>query len=301
MKTGQIFWGVFFLVFGSLFFISDYNLINLNWSFAWDLWPLILIFWGLAIILKDSKVKPYISAGFGLIIAVIIFGIFSNISNNISSDDVEWDTSRSVTSFSEEWDKSIKNAHLEMHAGGGKFYINDKTNKLIEGKSKGLFSNSTFTIDTSDGIANIYYESSDSDIKIFPKKDLINYLNVKLNENPVWDIDLELGAAKLNFDLSGFKVASLNLESGATTSTFNFGSLQKDVKVNIEMGAAKLKILVPEKFGCKVTGDMVLVAKNLHGFNKTENFYITDNYEKAEGKIDININSGVSSVSIERY
>jgi len=301
MKTGQIFWGVFFLAFGFLFLVSRYDLISLNWSFAWDLWPLILIFWGLAIITKNSKATPFISGGFGLIIAVIVFGMFSNIFDNISSDDLVWSDSRSSNSFSEEWNKSIQIAHLEMQAGGGKFFINDKTEKLIEGKAKGLFANSTFSVDTSGEIANIYYESSDNDIKIFPKKDLINYLNVKLNENPVWDIDLELGAAKLNFDLTKFKVASLNLESGATSSTFKFGSLQKEVKVTIEMGAAKLKILVPEKFGCKVTGDMVLVAKNLHGFNKTENFYITDNYEKAEGKIDININSGVSSVSIERY
>lgn len=301
MKTGQIFWGIFFLIFGSLFLLSKYDLLVMNWSFAWDLWPLLLIFWGLSIITKDSKVKPFISAAFGIIIAVIVFGIISNIFEHTSADDISWSSSGNTNYFSEEWNKSIENAHLEIHAGGGKFVINDTTDKLIEGKAKGIFSNSSFEYDTSGNVANLLYELQDENIKIFPKHNLMNYLSVQLNPKPVWDIDLEFGAAKLNCDFSKYKVASLNLESGAASSKFKFGRLQKEVNVKIEMGAAKLKILVPKEFGCKIEGEMVLVAKDFRGFNKTEDSYITDDYDKADGKINIQIEGGVSSIDVERY
>ncbi|GAB4138826.1 MAG: DUF5668 domain-containing protein [Ignavibacteriales bacterium] len=301
MKTGQIFWGIFFLVFGSLFLLSKYDLLVVNWSFAWDLWPLLLIFWGLSIITKDSKAKPFISAAFGIIIAVLLFGMISNIFEHNSDDNISWSDTGNTNYFSQEWNKSIENAHLEIHAGGGKFVISDITDKLIEGKAKGIFSNSSLEFDTSGNVANLLYELDDENIKIFPKDKLNNYLDVQLNPKPVWDIDLELGAAKLNCDFSKYKVASLNLESGATSSKLKFGNLQKEVNIKIEMGAAKLTILVPKDFGCKIDGDMVLVAKNFSGFKKSDNFYITDGFEKADGKINIKIDGGVSSIDVERY
>lgn len=301
MKTGQIFWGIFFLVFGTLFLLSKYNLMVINWSFAWDLWPLLLIFWGLSIITKNSKAKPFISAAFGILVAVLLFGIISNIVDNTSSDDISWNSIGNTSYFSEKWNKSIQNAHLEIHSGGGKFLISGSTDKLIEGKAKGVFSNSSFELDTLGNVANLLYELDDENIKIFRNDKLMNYLSVKLNPNPIWDIDLRLGAAKLNCDLSAFKVASLNLETGAATSKLKFGNIQKDVNVYIEMGAAKLKILVPKEFGCRIEGEMVLVAKDFNGFKKTNDLYVTEDYDKAEGKININIDGGVSSVEVERY
>jgi len=300
MKTGQIFWGVFFLTFGTLLLLTKMDFLNVNWSFAWDLWPLILIFWGLSIILKNSTFKPIITAFFGLTIAILIFGIISNIFENTFSDKIVWSDSQSINYFSEDMSKKIENAHFEMNAGGGHFLLTGGTDKLINGKAKGMFSSSDFRVDTNSNNANIYFEMNDGDFKI-TKGNFKNNLEVDLNTQPLWDFDFELGASKAKFDFTKLKVASFNLKTGAATTTLKFGELYNDVKIDIEMGAAKLKIKIPKDSGCRISGDMALVAKDFEGFSKTNEFYQTANYENSKNKIEIGIDAGVSSVTVERY
>ena len=68
------------------------------------------------------------------------------------------------------------------------------------------------------------------------------------------------------------------------------------------MGAAALRIYVPETSGCKVNGEMVLVTKDLDGFRKNNSdLYITENYDSAKDKIDIDIQGGVASLDVKRY
>lgn len=300
MKTGQIFWGVFFLTFGTVLLLTKMDLLVMNWSFVWDFWPLILILWGLLIIFKKTTYTSIISAVFGLLIALLIFGIIHNISENTFSDKIEWNDSQNINYFSEEMSPIIQNAHFELNAGGGYFKISDGTDKLISGKAKGIFSSSDFRVDTNGNNANLYFEMNDGEFKIH-KGSFKNSLSIELNNLPVWDFDIETGAAKSEYDFSNLKVASVKLKTGAAKTSIKFSELYDDVKVNIEMGAAKLIIKIPQNVGCRISGDMTLVAKDFSGFDKTEDYYQTKDFENAKKKIDINVEGGVSSIVVERY
>jgi hypothetical protein len=123
-----------------------------------------------------------------------------------------------------------------------------------------------------------------------------------MNENPTYSLDLEIGAAKSFFNLIPFKIENLILETGATDTKIKLGNKIAKTYVDVEMGAAALKIYIPQSSGCKITGDMVLMTKELDNFIKlNSDEFITENYESAAEKIIMNIQGGVSSFEVVRY
>ncbi|MBL1212858.1 MAG: hypothetical protein HND52_05805 [Ignavibacteriae bacterium] len=299
MKSGQIFWGTFFIAIGALVFLVRYDVINISWSFAWELWPFIFIFWGIIVIAKNSKAKPFISALFGLFLAVLMFGVFYNFSSGdiYFSENDNYD----VKHYSFNYDDSVKFANLEVNGGVGAFIIKRTSNNLIDSKAKGPISDYIFDTRFNDSTAWIDCYLEDTKVDLFFTK-IKNTVELKLNENPIWDLEFNIGAAKSVLDLSNFKVANLSLNSGASSTKIKLGDKHSYTNVDADLGAASLELSLPKSSGCKITGDMVLVIKDLEGFEKTESgYYITGNFDEAENKIAIDVNSGVSSFTVIRY
>ena len=131
---------------------------------------------------------------------------------------------------------------------------------------------------------------------------LKNHLQISLNENPTYSLDLEIGAAKSYFNLIPFNIKNLVLQTGATDTKIKLGNKSELTYVNVEIGAASLQIYVPKTSGCKITGDMVMMSKELSGFlSDDSDYYYTDNYETANNKIIIEIQGGISSFEVKRY
>jgi hypothetical protein len=298
MKTGQLFWGAFFLTLGSLILLVKYDLMDVNWSFTWDFWPVILILWGLSVILRNTVAKPVVAPLFGLFLAIFVYGIVLNAFDLFDYDhSYESDPKTFYENFSDE----VEYANLELKGGVGYFSIKDETSKLIKGTGWGNIGSYSLHSNYNDDTANLDVDFGKNSVTLFGTN-IKKRLDLRLNDKPIWDIELYLGAAKANFDLSKFKVSRIVLETGATETKIKIGDKLDRVNVDVEMGAASLKILIPQGFECKLTGDMVLVSKELPGFSKRgSGYYTTSDYEFADKKIKINVDGGVSSLSIDRY
>ena len=123
-----------------------------------------------------------------------------------------------------------------------------------------------------------------------------------MNKTPLWNIKLELGAAKANLDFSEYKVKNFSFHTGATSTKLKFGDKTEMIKVHIEMGAAALKIYIPDNSGCEIKNDMILISKDFEGFSKIgKGHYISDNYDSTVNKIFIEFDGGISSLKILRY
>ena len=125
---------------------------------------------------------------------------------------------------------------------------------------------------------------------------------MKLNTLPVWDLELNVGAAEVNFDLSRFKTRKVNLQGGASDIEVTLGDLYPESNVNIEAGAASITVRIPNEAGCDITNNTFLASKNFEGFTKTSNHhYQTEGYANAKSKIHINMEAGMASINVERY
>ncbi|MCP5061823.1 MAG: hypothetical protein GY936_05075 [Ignavibacteriae bacterium] len=304
MKTSQLFWGFFFISIGAFFLLEKYFLFYIDWNFIWDLWPVIIIFAGLSIIARNTFIKPIMSILFGILIAVLVFGFFSDVFDGVSNRH-----SRSILSnsnsnkkvYSVDYDSSVTHANLSFNAGAGSFKIENTTDKLVKGLARGIMGNYNFEQTLRDSTSWVTVDMEKVDGK-FLIKDVMNKLSLSLNERPTWSMELGLGAAKTFLDLRPFKVKNLVINTGASNTKIKLGDKTKTTYVNVEMGVASLTIYVPKTSGCKVSGEMILMKKEFSGFDKKgSDYYITDNYEESPKKILIDIDGGVSAFKVRRY
>lgn len=301
MKSGQLFWGFFLLSIGALFLLTKYDVIYSDFEFIWDLWPLIFVLWGAIVIFKNTLVRPIISALFGILLAILLFGLIANLFSGFNFRFGGSKKEYVTQSYLKEFNDSIKTAEFVLNSGGGSFEIVDRTDNLVEGTSYGSLAEYDLYTDLQGEHANVEFNLNKKDFDFFHNK-LRNQLVVSLNDKPIWDFVFNFGAAKAKFDLSNYKVRNINLNTGAANVRIKFGDKIDTSNVDVEMGAAKLKIEIPENSGCQVKGDMVLMSRSLPGFEKKEKgHYETPNFENAEKKIFIRINGGVSSINISKY
>jgi hypothetical protein len=293
-KNGQLFWGFFFLSIGAIFLLDKNDYINFIPHEIINYWPVLIIIWGVAILLKNTIAKPIISIISGIFLALFLYGSFWGYTENS-------DYSDKYANFSEEFKDSTKNATLKITTGMGKITANGTTEKLISGSFSGINTISNFKTRYDNNDARIVFKQRNDDIHILGKNGN-NNVDFSLNPNPIWKIYLTIGAAEVNLDLSEYKVSEFNLETGATDCELKFGNKLDLVNLDVEMGAANLRIFIPRESGCLVKGDMVLVSKEFDDLVKIDkDRFETDNFQNASKKVIINLDGGVSNFEIERY
>lgn len=294
----QFFWGFFLLTLGFLYMLDKYADLHLYATFdsLFDLWPLILIFWGISVLVKGTFFRPIISILFGIFAALLFYGW---ISPTFDDDENYQEDTYSIERYESEYNDSISTAFLKINSGIGKLRIEHTTLALARliAKSDGInYSFKTFYRDSS---ASVKIKMLESSFDIFDSD--FNNIEVKLNENPVWNIRLNLGATSSKLYLDKFKIKSFDMNTGASKSYIKFGSLYDSVNVSIDAGASSLKIAIPKEAGCMVDGETALFSKSLEGFEKMNGIHKTRNFEEAEIKFFITIDGGVSKLKIVRY
>jgi hypothetical protein len=303
MKSSNLFWGFFFITFGSLYLVAKYSDFYIDWYAIWELWPLLIILAGISIIIKGKIFKPVISVLIGVLLAFLAFGFLNDVFDIF--EDNNWHRSHwrdySENNYRMEYNPNIEHVNLSIKAGAGKFNIEQSTEALIKGYSKGNIGDYNFDKKVEDSIAWVSLSMEDVNVDIFGGN-YKNQFQLNLNENPSYSFDLEIGAAKSYFNFIPFKVETLILETGATETKIKLGNKIDKTFVDVKMGAASLMIYIPKTSGCKITGDMVLMSKELRDFIKLESDdFITDNYENSAEKIIMNIQGGVSAFEVIRY
>ena len=301
MKKSNLFWGFFLLTLGALILLTKYDALNVDWYFVWELYPLILIFFGLMLIVSGKILKSFIAILFGIVFSILIFGTLMNIldenpfTNHYESDDF------SKSHFFESYDDYYQSAHLILEGGAGKISIGGNTDRLIEGNYYGERNIYELSKRGVKGKALLKLESEFEKVK-FLNDDFKNDLDLKLNSSPVWSFNFKLGAVKADFDLSDKIVDEIKIAAGASSITIKLGNKQKSLLLKSEAGATKLKVLIPASSGVKLIREGVLNSKYVKDFIKRENgIYYSENYELSGSKVFIKMNGAFTQLNIERY
>ena len=308
MSYRKIFWGLLLVLIGILFILKNTGVLYFSWYGIRNLWPVILILWGISII----PVKDWIKLVLSLVTVVITFIAIQQYSPKDNNKwNFEWsdkndrddDDDDSVTSYnnvmSEKYDSTRKYAELKLNIGVGKFRIGDTTDKLIEVKHDNKSANYSMTAAVEDSLTIINLALDKSE---FNDGKMNNNVNMKLNPNPIWDLDLNVGAAEVKFDLSGFKTRNLKIQGGASDIDLKIGAALPLTDLKIEAGAASITLRVPESAGCEIISNTFMSSKDFKGFTKIANQkYQTPNFATSTNKIMINLQAGVARVDVTRY
>ena len=306
MSYRKIFWGLLLVMIGVLFILKNTGVLFFSWHTMWQLWPVILILWGISLIPVKDWIKLVLSL---LTVLVTFFAMQQYGPKDKHNWNFEWndrnnnDDEESVTTYnkvmSEDFDSLTRFANLKLNIGVGNFKIKDTTNLLIEVKHDNDNANYSMTAKKEDSLSIIDLSLEKGE---FNNGNIRNNVVMKLNPNPIWDLDLNVGAAEVDFDLSGFKTRNLKIQGGASDIELKLGAALPLTEVKLEAGAASITIRVPESAGCEIISNTFMASKDFSGFTKIgKQQYQTPNFVTSTNKIKIDLQAGVASVNVERY
>lgn len=320
MDYKKVFWGVLFILIGLLFVLKNLNILDFSWYQFLNLWPLLLVLWGIAMLPIKGVIKLILS------LTMVAMGIYlvntydpgcrikfhsprfywhgnrsewrdshRDHENNVKSDDTDWETQLLSIPYSAE----ISKATLQLDAAAGEFYLQKTSDELIEVRKEGNIGSYSLTSQKSHDSQVLNLSMEQATIRVNRLK---HRVEIKLHEKPVWDLDMDIGAASVDMDLSPFKINRINIDGGASEIQMKLGSLYPEINVVVDAGVSSIVIEVPEDSGCRIKTSTVLSGKNIRGFKKTgSGRYETENFVDSENKILINIDVAGSKIEVRRY
>jgi hypothetical protein len=306
MKTSHIFWGTLFIVLGLLVLLNNFSAVNLQWGNLWQFWPILLVLIGISMLVKNKFGKSALAGAAAILLAILLFTSVKLSTDFIKGDfelvlNGDEDYNFAITEYRESFDTTIAKAKLYLEAGLGSFNIGDTTSELIFVKTEGIEKNYKLTKSDYDNVSKLKLKMHKTTFHLGKNK-FRNRVEIALNENPTWDINIDGGAAAMNLDLTKFKIENIYVGMGAASLDVKLGSLSEKIRLDIEAGASNIDILVPKEVGCQVRTDDVLSSKNIYEFIKIKSgLYRTEGFDNAEKKIFIQIDCGVSSINIRRF
>lgn len=341
MKNSRgIVWGGLLVILGVIWLLRSMNLLNIDWDAVLPYWPVLLILAG-AILMAAGRERGS-GGIVALLITLAVFGGVVNKTHEAFDDRDNWhfgwdddhedhdygyhhddndnddDDEKDDDYQKEKWKSGdrpingvynyemedfIQKANFNLEGGAGSFSLNGNTAKLFEASTKstivGFLSNTS--VNKLDNSATVTLKMEEGNVKI-KDGEMSNQAKIQLNEKPVWNIDLGIGAGKGNFDFSNYKVEKLKVSTGVADMDIRLGDKMAAANVDIEAGVASVTLEVPESVGCEMYMDGALNAKSMDGLSKVGNgHYRTSNFDTAAKKVIIHYEGGLTSINIKRY
>jgi hypothetical protein len=331
MKANKIIDGLTLLLIGIILLANTLNLLEWSvWLNVIKLWPLLLVSWGISLIFRGKSLS---SLGPLIIFLGIILGVGASymgisfegemvretktLSRELvtkvekvpevklateietpleaeTTQETETTQEVEISPEAEEFSK-IEKASIELNLDAGKLSMAESTPLLYECISQYRYKEfePLEEYSTVEKEANVLIHHSPVKGSFRTPK---NEWELKLNNQIIYDLNIETGAVNTDCNLSSFKVEKLYIESGA--SNINLVVPKYNSKIIIDTGASNIDIAIPKNVGATVNIDSGIAIKDLDDFIKRDSMYISNNYNSSEFKVDIEIDCGVSHINI---
>ncbi|HEY8420258.1 MAG TPA: LiaF domain-containing protein [Thermoclostridium sp.] len=290
--------GLILILIGIAWIIDLTGFIEVDWSKSIKvLWPVILIAIGVSMVAGRYKLVTRVV--WILTFAVIVgYGIYQE-------DENRFEFKKEITEFKDAGTEKVPaegEILFDSQTEEGKLIIELGTAKInIEDGSKDLL----VKLDTN--IPNIEQQLAKGKQAVlkyisqdYEKSNVVSSFDLQINQTIPWEMDTTLSVVDGELNLSQIQLKKLNLKLGVGDLDLIIGKQQEHAVINIQAGATDLDIYLPEDSGLMVKTGNLLTNLSFHNINMTsqDNVYISDNYEQAERKVEMNIQSAVSTIEI---
>lgn len=320
MKHDKLVPGIILIALGVAFLLHSFGYIHIHWLNILHLWPLFLVIGGINLIFANNRSVWATALKLGVVALGLYIVLFSNFDNrfifwrnysyhdqNDYDDDDTAGNGHGIvkiegnSQFNEPYHPDAHIAKLNISGGASTYYLSDTTNELFQANTKEYGAKYEYTHRVEDSVYVLNFDMKKSPNWNFrPHKD--NSATFKLNSTPVWDIHVETGASKLDFDLSKFKIRNMKVEGGAAAFDIKLGQPLNATHLDVETGVSDVQVRIPANAACSVETDSGLSSNKFDGFNKTgDNYYETPGFKNAINKIYIRLSGGVSDFKVNRY
>ncbi len=316
--------GLFWVLLGLAFLADNLGWVHFSMRDLLNLWPLLLIALGFKFLPLKENVKTWIY----LFMMLLFFGLLitghkwrkryhSGFDSWIVHTDKDKDESGAIAEAEDEEDEEngkeflfigdlnddIKKVEVDLVIPATEFSIEEPTEKLYEFIAEDI----PFEIKQ-----ELKMKKDKAILKFYPPKavhfnlnnppHLNSFMEMKLNPDIVWILNIESGAANMDLDLRKFKMEKVEIDSGASNMEITMGDRLEKQRVEINSGVSQLRIKVPKNVGVEVKTSNVLGINNISGLKKVnKGLFRSENFQNADKKIYIEVNSALSSFELDRY
>ena|SRR3989344_439098 len=293
---GKSFAASIVLIFlGTIFLLNNFGILPWDiWEGLWKFWPVILILVGLEFVLGRQ-----ISWKLLLIVIFLVFGLPSLLSTNPFSKDF---TKREVLPIEEKLGTLIA-GKVDIDLGVTNLNIvplASQSAQIVKGEA--IYPKAIGRLEkefkTEDGRGILKIKGSfNSNVPLVKGTAL---LNLNLTMAVPFEMDIKLGAGLSNFDLSNLQITKFEIDSGVSNINIKFPE-KGVISVIISGGAANITIEIPTSLAAKISTQDSLKSLNINEerFKKKNGAYISENFDKATDKLELELKTAVASVTIK--
>ncbi len=302
--------GVGTVLFGLVLLGNTLGIVS--WTVWWTLlmlWPVLLIALGVSILgrgLHQSWLRAmaplliWIALGYAVATSFTGVGGFRPIAPLTNTV-----TAGQPFAFSEPVGGAT-DANLNLSAGAGDITLHGGSD-LVTAKGNTPLGQPSFSVDRSGGTANVDLALANTDHGVsVPGFSGGGRADVALSSTTAWNATLETGAVNLDADLSDVPIKSLLLKTGASSATLKFGevpSTASSTDVTVKAGVSSIEILVPRDAELRVEASNGLSTTDVDKRLQVAGggVWQTPGYKGASKVINVRIESGISSISVQTY
>jgi hypothetical protein len=272
--------------------------VDLDWHFVRKLAPLVLVLWGGSVLVRNRIVRKILLVLNAALIGVLVFSLIGFAWPTPAAEQNVEAYDRHLT---EAFDGKVTHASLALKASAGRFTLKDTTSELIDASTHSTWGQFSLDRQHTEGADDLRMEFLGGH-RIWRPGRLDNTASIRLNPNPVWRMDINAGAARVDADLRAFKTERVFIDAGASVVNVKLAALLDESRLKIHGGVSSIKVAIPETAGCEIQVYGGLSIKNFKGFTKiNQHTYRTAQYEGAARKIMLDIDAGLSSIHVSRY
>lgn len=193
----------------------------------------------------------------------------------------------------------LKSVNVYIDFGAGELVVKalpPESPNLVEAQFDRPSAKASLTISGNSGNLNISRESR----TFFRRVGDVDW-DIAFSRHPSLLFELDGGAADVNLDLRELQVTSLGVDTGASDVAIALPASAGSVQVNINGGAAKIDITIPEGVAARIRQDSGLssiIDVNTSRFPKANGDYVSPDFETAQNRVDIELRVGAASVSV---
>lgn len=324
MKSRNLFIGILVLFTGVVALLNVLGIFEFHWSILWRLWPMFLIIAGIALLPLNDYVKGAIlllALGIGCLLyhtesrnyeGNIVTRFFNrhfsawnwdwdndNDDDDESADRVNDDEFGTDQFFSEPF-AAVDKASLDIDFGAGDITLKAPCAELAKVDANSNFVKYSFRAERQEDHTAVFLKGEGRTKRVNHKNN--NEVDFALCSNPVWDLNLDMGAADADLDFSPYKMENIKINGGACDLDLKLGDHGCNTMVNINTGASDIDIMVPASVDCQIHLESAITGKDFDGFEKVEKgLWQTPNFGEGPNRIVLNLNCAVSDISVKRY
>ncbi len=310
----SFFFGLFLILFGSVYLMKNFGWIDVSISDAVHLWPLLLIAWGFSYIPMKENLRFVLNT----LLLILFFGMWITIDHSggifskkfimtwndqkldIHTQDDEFDSEAKEFYFKSEKPDDVTEGEVVLSVPASSLEMEEKTDLLYELVAENIPYDLESKMSVTGNRARIEFKIPEGFTSTRLNTD--SFMELKLNPDVVWEMKLKAGASDLDLELKDFKVKKLEISSGAAEMDIVLGDKYSETVLEFTSGASSVDLYVPQTAGVQVELTNVLGNSDLKGLKKIKKgLYQSENFNEADQKIYVNFQSAMSDFELERY